>query len=177
MLAKCANSSCSASFLHLRDGRLCRLETEPAFASTNAKATEYFWLCGPCSAGMTLHLVEDGTVAAIGLADTLCNGPPSHSTRETGRMVHSFAALAFFPEAIRKAHENLSGERYATDIETSESIIDNSMRCIRSRLQREVVPLCRVGYCPPAFSAAYANPATHRDRCPLELLQLASCGR
>jgi hypothetical protein len=96
MLAKCAKSSCSASFLHLRDGRLFRLETEPAFASTNAKETEHFWLCGPCSAGMALHLVEDGTVAAIGLADTLCNGPPvalNAVDRENGAFLRSVSFL------------------------------------------------------------------------------------
>jgi hypothetical protein len=75
MLAKCANSSCSASFLHLADGRLFRLETEPAFPSTDAKKTEYFWLCGPCSAGMTLCLADDGTVATTRLADEIGNCP------------------------------------------------------------------------------------------------------
>jgi hypothetical protein len=75
MLAKCANPSCSASFLHLADGRLFRLETDPAFSSSKARETEYFWLCEPCSAGTTLRLLQDGTVATIRLADALCNGP------------------------------------------------------------------------------------------------------
>ena len=75
MLAKCANPSCSASFRHLADGRLFRLETEQRFLSPNSRETEYFWLCEPCSAGATLRLTLDGQVLAIGLADALCCGP------------------------------------------------------------------------------------------------------
>jgi len=75
MLAKCANGSCSASFLHLADGRLFRLETDAPVWSSNARETEYFWLCDHCSAGMTLRLTQDGTIVATGLADELCNGP------------------------------------------------------------------------------------------------------
>jgi hypothetical protein len=103
MLAQCANSPCSASFLHLRDGRLFRLETEPFFQPTNAKETEYFWLCGPCSAGMTLHLVEDGTVAAIGLAHMLCNGPHvalNSVDRENGAFLRS---VSFLPRSHPKS--------------------------------------------------------------------------
>ena len=104
MLAKCANPLCSASFLHLTDGRLFRLETDPLSPSSNARETEYFWLCEACSAGTTLRLARDGTVATIGLADALCNGPYvalNSVDRENGEFLRS----AFFPEAIRKAHE------------------------------------------------------------------------
>jgi len=75
MLAKCANPSCSASFLHLADGRLFRLEAHSPVGSANAKATEYFWLCGPCSEGMSLHLAQDGKVLPTGLREALPNGP------------------------------------------------------------------------------------------------------
>jgi hypothetical protein len=75
MLAKCANPLCTTSFRHLADGRLFRLETEPRFPSPNSREREYFWLCEPCSAGMTLRLTLDGRVVAAGLADALCNGP------------------------------------------------------------------------------------------------------
>jgi hypothetical protein len=75
MLSKCANPPCLASFLHLADGRLFRLETEPAFPSSNARETEYFWLCEPCSAVTTLRLADDGTVATTRLADALGNRP------------------------------------------------------------------------------------------------------
>jgi len=75
MLEECVNPSCSASFPYLADGRLFRLETETRYPSPNARETEYFWLSEPCSAVMTLRLARDGTVATIGLADGLCNGP------------------------------------------------------------------------------------------------------
>lgn len=95
MLSKCVNPSCSASFLRLADGRLFRLETETRFP-TNARETEYFWLCVPCSAGMTLRLTRDGTVATVGLADALCNGPyvPLNSMdRENGGFLRSISFL------------------------------------------------------------------------------------
>jgi len=75
MLAKCTNPSCSASFLHLDEGQLFRLETDFAAGSSYAKATEYFWLCGPCSAGMSLHLAQNGTVTVTGLREALRNAP------------------------------------------------------------------------------------------------------
>ena len=74
MLAKCTNPSCWASFRHLADGRLFRLETEPRFPSPNPRETEYFWLYEACSAGTTLHLTLDGRVVATELASLLCNG-------------------------------------------------------------------------------------------------------
>ena len=75
MLAKCANGSCSAVFLHLAEGRLFRLETDGPIRSSSARETEYFWLCGHCSAAMTLRLTQDGRIMSTGLADALCNGP------------------------------------------------------------------------------------------------------
>lgn len=96
MLDKCANPSCSASFLHLADGRLYRLETETHFPSPNATDTEYFWLCSPCAGGMTLRLTRDGTVATIGLANALCNVPniALHSVdREHGEFLRNVSFL------------------------------------------------------------------------------------
>ena len=75
MLAKCANGSCSASFLHLTEGRLFRLETDGPVWSLHSRETEYFWFCDYCSAGMTLGLTQDGRIVATGLADALCNAP------------------------------------------------------------------------------------------------------
>lgn len=75
MLAKCANGFCPARFLHLAEGRLFRLETDAPVWSSNARETEYFWLCDHCSATMTLRLTNDGGIVATGLADALCNGP------------------------------------------------------------------------------------------------------
>jgi len=75
MLSKCANGSCSASFRHLAEGRLFRLETDVPVGSSNARETEHFWLCDHCSAGMTLRLTQDGRIMATQLAAALCNGP------------------------------------------------------------------------------------------------------
>jgi len=71
MLVNCRNSSCSASFRQLANGRLFRLETDPPAWSSNARATEYFWLCARCSVGMTLSLTQDGRVIATGWPDAL----------------------------------------------------------------------------------------------------------
>jgi hypothetical protein len=68
MVAKCANPSCSASFRYLGEGRLFRLEADPAFSSPGKlnfgdfSKAEYFWLCSRCSASMTLRLRQDGKV-------------------------------------------------------------------------------------------------------------------
>jgi hypothetical protein len=102
MLAKCANPSCSASFRHLADGRLFRLETEPRFPSPDSRETEHFWLCEACSAATTLRLTLDGRVVATGLANTLCNGPYvalNAVDREHGAFLRS---ISFLPRAHPK---------------------------------------------------------------------------
>ena len=96
MLAKCTNPSCSVSFLRLAGGRLFRLETESRFQSSNGKETEYFWLCEVCSTKTTLRLAPDGTVATIGLADALCDGPHialNSLDRENGLFLRSVSSL------------------------------------------------------------------------------------
>ncbi len=96
MLSKCTNLSCSALFRHLADGRLFRLETETRYPLPNARETEFFWLCEPCSAAKTLRLTRDGTVVAIGLADGLCDGPYvalNSVNRENGEFLRSVSFL------------------------------------------------------------------------------------
>ena len=96
MLAKGATPSCSASFRHLADGRLFRLETQPRSPSPNFRETEYFWLCEACSAGSTLRLTLDGRVVATGLANALCNGPYvalNAVDREHGAFLRSISFL------------------------------------------------------------------------------------
>ena len=81
MLAKCANPSCFRSFLHLREGRLFRLEADPALSSSDSPTVsgsnivEYFWLCDACSTSMTLRLDEEGTVAAESLSGRARENP------------------------------------------------------------------------------------------------------
>src|ERR1017187_7918556 len=67
MVAKCSNPSCSASFRHLEEGMLFRLETDPTLRSSNLKTPEYYWLCGSCSAAMTLHISKEGKVIPVAL--------------------------------------------------------------------------------------------------------------
>jgi len=96
MLAKCANPTCSASFRHLQDGRLFRLETDQTLRSPKAKGAEYFWLCGDCSAGMTLRLAQDGRVMAAGLREAFPNGPKLtlvSLSRENGMFLRSVSFL------------------------------------------------------------------------------------
>jgi len=65
MLSKCANSSCSNSFLYLTKGKLYRMETEDAETGTaipgaefatkkSSRRLEYFWLCDECAPSLTL---------------------------------------------------------------------------------------------------------------------------
>lgn len=68
MVARCSNPACSASFRHLKEGRLFRLETDPTLRSSNVTPAEYFWLCGFCSSTMTLRLNEEGIVLAVELS-------------------------------------------------------------------------------------------------------------
>ena len=75
MVAKCANPPCFARFRYLGEGRLFRLEADPAFRLSDnptfgsSKIVEYFWLCDACSTSMTLRLDEKGTVTAEPLSE------------------------------------------------------------------------------------------------------------
>ena len=62
MVAKCANPACGRAFRYLREGRLFRLERDPAFdfGAEFDHPIEYFWLCGACSDLMTLRLDPRG---------------------------------------------------------------------------------------------------------------------
>lgn len=64
MVAKCANPRCGRPFRYLREGRLFRLEPDPAFDSRADfdHSIEYFWLCGACSDLMTLRLDAQGRI-------------------------------------------------------------------------------------------------------------------
>jgi hypothetical protein len=75
MVAKCTNPLCSASFRHLEEGMLFRLETDPTLRSSNLKTPEYYWLCGSCSAAMTLHISEEGEVIPVALSAPVHGGP------------------------------------------------------------------------------------------------------
>ncbi len=96
MLAKCTNPLCPALFLHLDQGRLFRLETGQTTGSSDAKATEYFWLCEPCSAAMTLCLAQDGKVMPTGLREALRKASqvaPLSLNHEKGCFLHGVTFL------------------------------------------------------------------------------------
>jgi len=99
MLAKCTNPSCSALFLRLAEGQLFRLETGQTVGSSDAKATEYFWLCERCSPGMTLCLTQDGRVMPTDLREALWNGPEvtfMSVNHDNGRFLHG---VTFLPKS------------------------------------------------------------------------------
>lgn len=63
MLSKCANPSCSTPLVYLREGKIFAMEfasgrppVEDADQSGQPSPVrvEHFWLCGPCSAKLTL---------------------------------------------------------------------------------------------------------------------------
>ena len=102
MLVKCTNPSCSASFRYLRDGRLFRLERDPALWSSKSNQVEYFWLCHRCSSDMTLRLREDGTVATVLLPEPIRGVPDgvalSWADRKNGLLLRGVSSAS--PEHV-----------------------------------------------------------------------------
>ncbi len=84
MVSKCSNPSCSASFRHLKEGRLFRLENDPALRSKSNRV-EYFWLCHRCSSTLTLRLREDGTVVTVLLPEAIRGVPEGVALTSTDR--------------------------------------------------------------------------------------------
>jgi hypothetical protein len=79
MLSKCANPGCAATFLYLHQGKLFRLDTSVGVvASTPAVETkklarriEFFWLCHPCAAELTLGYKKGTGITVVPLLKTL----------------------------------------------------------------------------------------------------------
>ncbi|HVP63266.1 MAG TPA: hypothetical protein VMT82_00130 [candidate division Zixibacteria bacterium] len=73
MLKKCANPQCTASFMHLGQGRLFRVQRKgPKLADSNLDATnerpavlEHFWLCDKCAGTMTVAVDRKQIVRVI----------------------------------------------------------------------------------------------------------------
>lgn len=62
MLSKCANPACSTPLIYLREGKIFMMEPAshpsvrqegPVLVKPGTRV-EHFWLCGPCSAEMTM---------------------------------------------------------------------------------------------------------------------------
>ena len=75
MISKCANPACSVPFHYMREGRLFRMEFDPdphaegpAFVGQlkPPRKIEHFWLCGACSATLTL-VMQEGKVHSVRL--------------------------------------------------------------------------------------------------------------
>ena len=73
MIANCANPSCSAVFRYLHDGIIFHLTYNPAGVDKTSisgpSTNERFWLCGNCSAKMTL-ISEDSRVLVVARPDS-----------------------------------------------------------------------------------------------------------
>ncbi|HTM89406.1 MAG TPA: hypothetical protein VL155_14470 [Terriglobales bacterium] len=80
MLAKCANPSCHAPFLYLREGKLYQMQVgaevprsapepndQPELAADrkSARRLEFFWLCGRCAQRMTLAFTRGQGVVVV----------------------------------------------------------------------------------------------------------------
>jgi hypothetical protein len=79
MISKCANPSCSTSFLYLHEGKLFRIDMEAVTDGHTTfgvdpelkkpvRRTEFFWLCHECSRKMTLGFEKGVGVKTIPLA-------------------------------------------------------------------------------------------------------------
>jgi hypothetical protein len=77
MLSKCANPDCNTPFHYLRDGKLYQIDTANSaeqgaalqFISEPKRPhkIEFFWLCGLCSASMTLTFQRGKGVITVPL--------------------------------------------------------------------------------------------------------------
>jgi len=72
MLSKCANPSCSTPLIYLREGKIFMMDHSPQHQTQPSgpaeikpgSRVEHFWLCGPCSAELTITY-EPGTGVAV----------------------------------------------------------------------------------------------------------------
>lgn len=79
MLSKCANPACSRSLVYLREGKIFRMEhvrrgqssAQDGTQSGNSRQIEHFWLCGACSAHMTLVYDKENGVQVLPKQHTL----------------------------------------------------------------------------------------------------------
>lgn len=103
MLAKCSNPSCFAPFRYLENGKLFRLEGDPAQSASTSNRGEYFWLCDRCSSAMTLRLGEDEAVVAVPIPEPIRSVPAGvaliSADRKRGLLLRSISSP--LPEHLR----------------------------------------------------------------------------
>ncbi len=107
MLAKCSNPSCFAPFRYLQEGRLFRLESDPALRTGNCSHVEYFWLCDRCSSTMTLRLGERETVVAVPVPEPIRGVPDDAALISSDRKRGLLLRNVRFPlsEHPRRPHD------------------------------------------------------------------------
>ena len=111
MVAKCSNPSCSASFRHLEEGMLFRLESDPTLRSSNVKTPEYYWLCGSCSAAMTLHISKEGKVTPVALPAPVHGGPSGSDFLASMRQEGLLLSCVSFSTERHRRRARLAGRR------------------------------------------------------------------
>jgi hypothetical protein len=81
MVSNCANPACATPLRYLRDGRLFQFEVKALAADggdtdarpgkkTLSRQVWHYWLCGPCSASMTLEFDGREGLKVISLPHT-----------------------------------------------------------------------------------------------------------
>ena len=75
MLSKCANPTCSTPFRYLRDGKLFEIDSRDESGVSavgerkQVRRVEFFWLCGECSAEMTIVNDQERGVITVPIAE------------------------------------------------------------------------------------------------------------
>jgi hypothetical protein len=70
MLDKCANPACGARLHYLRDGRLFVRHRQCDASEPCGHCVEHFWLCGACTATLTLALEPGRGLVALPRPDS-----------------------------------------------------------------------------------------------------------
>ncbi len=96
MVAKCVNPKCHEPFIYFRHGRLFRFELSTESRSNRniqerdpTRRTEIFWLCGRCSAKLTLTIRHDMVEVA-----------PIDETRNLARTMDSHRLTSAFGNSL-----------------------------------------------------------------------------
>jgi len=91
MLSKCMNPACAAKFRYLHEGKLFKVQSQPAGPEDIPKV-EFFWLCNDCSRKLTLAVCE-GEVTTRFLPEELS---PASALEKPRPRRSSFFSRSFF---------------------------------------------------------------------------------
>lgn len=83
MLAKCANPICNTRFQRLNEGKLFLVRSAPDHAPEltarrriEPRRVEYYWLCGPCAALLTLAFNSKTGITTVPLPQSFRPSEP-----------------------------------------------------------------------------------------------------